>query len=389
MSLWEDLTNYMTENPLDTIEGLAGLYSLFDSSQRAADADKDFSEYTAEQIARDNQIYSLFAEGGETVRNNMKRLLEEYGSFGQITPELIDTFTERFATARAEQDASNKSTIEGMEQVDKDRYIDLEDAFREYVATAFGRAGEEVYAADAAAIADSKGGMDYAQMTDEIAQTFYDIRSRNSQRTMDETYARAVANLPAGMENSTLAVQMQRSMADMAKQQADADLLASINDAQTYIGGLQTTASNEQNITNADRNMARTLLADKYGISETQLNQLLSGGKYGAGMATDLNNIGMNAITELGAMYGLEDDTAYSDFIRGLEAASTESGVATDYISKIVDMTLAPYEFTASGSAAINTSGTMNALSTSASNASKLADANAAGFGDWLSDINV
>ena len=97
----------------------------------------------------------------------------------------------------------------------------------------------------------------YAQLQDQIAMSFQNLRNQNTERALNRQYSKALANIPEGMENSTLRIQMERASQDAAREAYNNDMLAAVGDAQQYIAGLQQAASNQQNMTNAERNMAR------------------------------------------------------------------------------------------------------------------------------------
>ena len=63
-----------TDNPLDTIQGLMSIYGIFNGVSNANDAAGSLEGLTEDQIARQNQIAALYAEGGDVLREPSKPL---------------------------------------------------------------------------------------------------------------------------------------------------------------------------------------------------------------------------------------------------------------------------------------------------------------------------
>ena len=179
-------------------------------------------------------------------------------------------------------------------------------------------------------------------------------------------------------------------MADLASAQESENILAAIGDAQNYIAGLQSAASNEQNLTNAERNMQRNLRADVLNNAAAQANIELTGGAYGQDFASNINSLRPTAIGELGALQGLRNNTAITDFMTGLNATSAENTLANSYIGQVGGLVTSPYSFTADGTANfVNTSGTLSALSGLSSDYARIASSNMAGAGDFVRSLKV
>jgi len=374
----------------DTIQGLMSIYGIYDSITNANAAAGSLEGLTQDQIDRQNQISALYTEGGDVLRENIKNLLAEYGSFGQVTPDVVDAFTEYFANQRAAEEASNKLTVDQMTAEDKARLTGFEDAYRDYMQGIIGGSETDVYTADRYGKSTAPNTLDFAQLQDDLTMKFYGLRKQMSDRALAVQQSKVTASLPAGLENSTLAVQAARSMADLASEQESQNLMSAIGDAQNYIAGLQTAASNQQNMTNAERNMQRNLLADVLNNAATEANIELTGGAYGQDFASNINAQRGVAIGELGALQGMRNNTAISDYLTGLNATSAQNTLANDYLTQVGQISTSPYTYAAGGMAnTINPGASLSALTSLTNQYAKTASSNMAGAGDWLSSLKV
>jgi len=386
---WSDIWDGLTDNPLNTIEGILRVRGAIQSND-AADAASDASaELTAAEIDRNNEIAALFAEGADVMDNNIRRLLDEYGSFGQITPSTVDTFKEYFADQRAMEERANVNQVNDMTEVDEIRLKGYESAFREYADQRLGGAEDTVYGRDAIGKMNAPDTLDFAQLQDSLTTKFWGLRSQNTERALGEQYARVSARIPEGMENSTLRVQMERQFADLSAQRYNEDMLAAVGDAQSYIAGLQGAASNQQNMTNAERNMERNLVTDTMNYATQGLNNTINSGTYGQGYANEINSQRGRAIDELSAQQGMRNNTALSDFYNGLSTVSAENKAANSYLGQVQQLSTAPYTYAGQGQNSIDNSNAFEALSNASSSANALAGSNAASAGKWYNDFKM
>lgn len=384
-----DIFDFLGSNN-DTIQGLMSIYGIYDSVTNADKAAGSLEGLTQDQIDRANQISALYAEGGDVLRTNIENLLEEYGSFGQVTPDVVDAFTEYFAEQRASEETGNEATVDSMTAEDKARLMGFEDAYRGYMQGIIGGSEADVYGADRYGKATAPNTLDFARLQDDLTGKFYGLRKQMSDRAIAVQQSKVTASMPAGLENSTLAVQAARSMADLASEQEGKNLMAAIGDAQNYIAGLQTSASNQQNMTNAERNMQRNLLADVLNNSSTEANIMLTGGAYGQDYASNINAQRGSAIGELSALQGMRNNTAISDYLTGLNATSAANTLANDYLTQVGQISTSPYTYAAGGMAnTTNPGATLSALENLSSSYAKIASSNMSGAGDWLSSLKV
>lgn len=384
-----DIFDFLGSNN-DTIQGLMSIYGIYDSVTNADKAAGSLEGLTQDQIDRANQISALYAEGGDVLRTNIENLLEEYGSFGQVTPDVVDAFTEYFAEQRASEETGNETTVDSMTAEDKARLMGFEDAYRGYMQDIIGGSEADVYGADRYGKATAPNTLDFARLQDDLTGKFYGLRKQMSDRAIAVQQSKVTASMPAGLENSTLAVQAARSMADLASEQEGKNLMAAIGDAQNYISGLQTSASNQQNMTNAERNMQRNLLADVLNNSSTEANIMLTGSAYGQDFASNLNAQRGSAIGELSALQGMRNNTAISDYLTGLNATSAANTVANDYLTQVGQISTSPYTYAAGGMAnTTNPGATLSALTSLTNQYAKIASSNMGGAGDWLSSLKV
>ena len=228
--------------------------------------------------------------------------------------------------------------------------------------------------------------LQFAQMQDQIAMQFQNLRNQNTNRALDKQYSKALANIPQGMENSTLRVQMERASADAAREAYNNDMLAAVGDAQQYIAGLQGAASNQQNMTNAERNMQRNLVTDRLNYGTTTLNNSLRGGQYGQDYYGNEKAMRGRNIDEVGALQNMRNNSALSDYTNSLSLAGAENSLANDFINQTLDLSTAPSTYSASGQAGISNSNSISALGTMAANQQTLASQASKGLGGWWSN---
>lgn len=228
--------------------------------------------------------------------------------------------------------------------------------------------------------------LQFAQMQDQIAMQFQNLRNQNTERALNRQYSKALANIPPGMENSTLRVQMERASQDAAREAYNNDMLAAVGDAQQYIAGLQQAASNQQNMTNAERNMARNLITDKLNYGTQTLRNDLAAGQYGQDLYGNEKAMRGRNIDEVNALQGMRNNTALMDYTNALNLAGAENSLANDFINQTLDLSTAPYSYSADGQARISNSGSVSALGTMAANQQTLANSASKGLGGWWSN---
>ena len=163
-------------------------------------------------------------------------------------------------------------------------------------------------------------------------------------------------------------------------------MLAAVGDAQQYIAGLQGAASNQQNMTNAERNMQRNLVTDRLNYGTTTLNNSLRGGQYGQDYYGNEKAMRGRNIDEVGALQNMRNNSALSDYTNSLSLAGAENSLANDFINQTLDLSTAPSTYSASGQAGISNSNSISALGTMAANQQTLASQASKGLGGWWSN---
>ena len=387
MSVLGDIWDAATDNPLDTIEGILKIRGAIQGNKASEAAADDLSDLTASEIDRNNEVAALYSEGSTVMQDNLQRLLDEYGSFGQITPEIVDTLTKYFADERSKEESANIAEVDNMTEIDEIRLKGYEGAFREYANDKIAGSEDKVYGRDAIGRDNAPDSMDFARLQDSLTNKFWQMRSQNTARSLDNQYSRINARIPEGMENSTLAVQMERQFADLSSVKANEDMLAAVGDAQNYIAGLQTAASNQQNMTNAERNMERNLLDDIMNRTTQGLTNEINSGQYGQNFSSNINSLRGKAASEASAIDGMRNNTAMQDYYNGLSGVSAENKLANSYLSQVQGLSTAPYTYAAGGMNTVDTSNALESLSTSATNAAALASGNTASAGRWYNDF--
>ena len=368
--------------------GVLNLGSTIRSSNKADSLSSTSEGLINQEIGRNNEISNLYGQGGSALSGAIDSTLAEYGDFGQINPSTIDAFTKFTAVNRANEEAGNKGEVDDLTAYDIARLNGMEDMFREYADVRMDEADDEIYYRDRAARMNAPKTTDFVQMQGDLTQRFMDMRKGNTQRALDNQYAKALANIPEGMENSTLRVQMERASADLSAEKYNEDMLAAVTDAQNYIAGLQGAASNQQNMTNAERNMARSLTTDALNYGSTSLSNSLKSGQYGQDYYTNENAMTGRNISELSAQQGMRNNTAIMDYTSALNLAGAENTLANDALNQKINQASAPYSFMAQGQAGLSNSNSINTLATMAANQQTLANQGATGLGQWWNDAS-
>lgn len=371
---------------IDLAIGAATAGSAIRASNEASRLNDLTEAQVMADINRNQEIADLYAEGSSVMSNNLQRLLAEYGDFGQITPSTINDFSNFVSTNRAAEEAANRAEVDDLTAYDRARLQGMEDMFREFADVKLREGQDEVYFQDQKAKLTAPDTLKYAQLQDQLAMKFQNLRNQNTERALNRQYSKALANIPPGMENSTLRVQMERASQDAAREAYNNDMLAAVGDAQQYIAGLQQAASNQQNMTNAERNMARNLVTDTLNYGTQTLRNDLAGGQYGQDYYGNENAMRGRNIDEVNALQGMRNNTALMDYTNALNLAGAENSLANDFINQTLDLSTAPYSYSADGQARISNSGSVSALGTMAANQQTLANSASKGLGGWWSN---
>ena len=371
---------------IDLAIGAATAGSAIRASNEASRLNDLTEAQVMADINRNQEVADLYAEGSSVMSNNLQRLLAEYGDFGQITPSTINDFANFVSSNRAAEEAANRREVDNLTAYDRARLRGMEDMFREFADVKLREGRDEVYYQDEKARLTAPDTLKYAQLQDQIAMQFQNLRNQNTERALNRQYSKALANIPPGMENSTLRVQMERASQDAAREAYNNDMLAAVGDAQQYIAGLQQAASNQQNMTNAERNMARNLVADTLNYGTQTLRNDLAAGQYGQDYYGNEKAMRGRNIDEVNALQGMRNNTALMDYTNALNLAGAENSLANDFINQTLDLSTAPYSYSADGQARISNSGSVSALGTMAANQQTLANSASKGLGGWWSN---
>lgn len=466
----------------NVVEGGLNLVSAFQSNRAARQARDTQNELIDAELDRVRYVQNQYAEGGDKLAATLQLLLDNYGQFGQVSPDYVSEMSRYFADNRAEEQAGRRATIDDMTAADLDRLRQLERGgrlsaqrevagrvdpnrflaearipayanpnrelgeariegyeapFRSFAARVLAATGGDVETADAAARAAAPDTLDFAALQDELTARFASLRGENTRRALRNQYAKAMTSVPPGMGNSTLRVQLERSMADLSAERANQDLLAAVGDAQKYIQGLQAAATNQQGMELKERDFVRMLGNDAVTRSGQTLDTILAGGEYGMNLGEAINEAGWRggtygmeladlinrsgweggrfgidvgeainragwtggqygitraseenalrgrAIDEMGAFESLPSDTAYRDYLRGLEFVGVENELAAGFLDQMAAITKAPYSFRATGATNATYGTALDGATRAYNSAQQLASSNMAGLGDW------
>jgi len=366
-----------------------------------------------------------YTEGGDAMMENLQTLSEEFGTFGQISPDIYDEFAEYLSTQRANEESSNatsvseaitqyKTDVKDLSDEDLLELDRLEKNFRDMsdadltelygdtvnrdITTAASAPNVDDYLAalelrDDDALGSAPDIMQKAQQTDQIASKFFQLRQANSDKAINEQYEQARVDLPDGMRNSTMAVQLEKARMNLAAEKANENLLAAFDDAYAYMNNVtgsteaqQGLGMNERNMSrniysdgaNAtttnqslgmnERNMTRNLRGDAVSENSTMVSNALSGGNYGQskfslqkgldGVNLSYTNTLNNApISDINNLQGMRNNTAMTDMNNALTSVANRSDVAQGYMNNTMDLYSKPYSYTAGGYNSTNSSG--------------------------------
>ena len=317
-----------------------------------------------ETMRQNARLEAIYDEGSMSLGNTLMNTLNAYGDFGALSPDRFNDFYDFVATNRAGEEAGNLSRVD-----------DFYDSMMSTVGGMDQSDFNTIYQMDQYGKEAAPGTLDYSPLADSLAVKFAGLRSQNTNREIAQAYGKALANIPAGMENSTLRVQMERSLADLAAQRRNEDLLASIDDAFNYIGSLQTASSNQQNMDLAERKMQQSLLSDAFSRRNQNMDYYLT--SKGAGI--DYNN----------ALDAMRNNTAVTDYNTAISLTGAENTLRNSGITQNTALATAPYDYAAQGISAVSTNlaNANNAVSNLASTYGNIASGASKAFGYSLDSL--
>ena len=320
--------------------GMAALTGLnmIKSNERANTASNEQSALTAAEIARNERIMSLYDTGSREMRAAIEAAYSQFGGFDQISSAGFNSMRGMFSNARELEELVNASEVVDRSTGYQNTIINDESRFRGNASSRYNQGRSE---------------------QDEMIGRFADLRNQNTDRAVAEARARASAKIPEGLENSTYAIQMERSLTDMEAQAYNQNLIDAMSDAQTYIKG------------NLDYSTTRSA-AD------------IEGGRYGMEFADNKIGTYRGAIDDTKNLQGMRNNTYLKDYETGLGTMNKTSAVFRDYAASKGTEAAGTYKFAADGT---NLAGFGTAL-TSANNASTRMATSAenagSAFGTWL-----
>lgn len=441
-----NLTNILPSDLGDVVE----LWSTIEAVKNGTKTQKQLDEaWAASSEATKASLEMMlssqedFTEGGDAMMENLKMLTDEFGTFGQISPDIFDEFAEYLSKQRASEESSNADLVsEAITQYKKDvkdlsdedllELDKLEKNFRDMsdkdlnqlygntvnrdINAAAGAPNVDDYLSalelrDEAALGAAPDIMEKSRQTDEIASKFFQLRQANSDAAIQEQYEQARVDLPDGMKNSTMAVQLEKARMNLAAEKANENLLAAFDDAYAYMNNVSGSTAAQQNLGMNERNMSRNIYGDSIGATTSNqalgmnernmtrnlrgdavnensvmFTNALAGGNYGQGKfsrqkgldgmnLTYANTLNNAPIGDINNLRGMRNNTALTDMNNALTAVSNRADVAQGYMNNTMDLYSKPYSYTAGGYNATNTAakGTIGGLSNNVSYAANAA----------------
>ena len=441
-----NLKNVLPSDMGDVVELWSTIQAVQNGNKTQAQLDEAWaasSEATKASLEMMLSSQEDYSEGGDAMMENLKTLTDEFGTFGQISPDIFEEFAEYLSTQRSNEESSNASLVsEAITQYKKDvkdlsdedllELDKLEKNFRDMsdedlthlygntvnrdINSAAGAPNVDDYLSalelrDEEALGAAPDIMEKSRQTDEVASKFFQLRQANSDKAINEQYEQARVDLPDGMRNSTMAVQLEKARMNLAAEKANENLLAAFDDAYAYMNNVTGSTEAQQNLGMNERNMSRNIYGDSIGATTSNqalgmnernmtrnlrgdavnensvmFTNALAGGNYGQGKfslqkgldgmnLTYANTLNNAPIGDINSLRSMRNNTAMTDMNNALTAVSNRADVAQGYINNTMDIYSKPYSYTAGGYNETNTAGkgTIGGLSSNVSYAANAA----------------
>ena len=126
---WTDILGDLG-NVIDVGLGVANLGSAIRSGREASRLNDLTEAQVMADINRNQEVADLYAEGSSVMSDNLNRLLKLYGDFGQVTPAVVNQFTDFVSKNRAAEEAANRREVDNLTAYDRARLRGMEDMFR-------------------------------------------------------------------------------------------------------------------------------------------------------------------------------------------------------------------------------------------------------------------
>ena len=334
------------------------------ADRRARDTLALQQEGIDESMRVNARLEDFYDGGASALGATLDNTLNAFGDFGAITPDRFNDFYDFIATNRSAEELGNQEVVGDYynEMMGNVGFMDMMDT-------------NSIYNSDMIGSQSAPQTLDFAPLADDLAQKFLGAKTQNTDREIARAYGRALANIPAGMENSTMRVQMERSLADLAAQRRNEDVLSSIDDAFKYIGGLQTAGSTQQNMTNTERKMQADLLERTFGRRADNFNYY-----------TTARNA---PIEYTNNMRGMRNNTAVTDYNTALTMTGTENELRNSALSQNSSLATAPFDYAATGAQTVgnNLANVNSGVADLAGTYGDIAKGAAGGFGYSLDSL--
>lgn len=326
------------------------------AANRAARAQQALTEA---EIARNERLMEIYQEGSDEMRQVIEDLYASFNGRDVISPERQDFFENRFSLARQIEELQNNNKINAEEARDL-----------EFL---FGTLSERRNDVDQFMPDEAASTYDMSPSVDRLAQKFINARMGNAERAINAQYAKGLANIPEGLENSTLRVQLEKGAADLRAKALNDAMIAGVSDAMNYASGVQELSKGEQN-----------MALDYANSYVDNIDQL---GRFGLAEYGMYNDTRTRAIQDLANIQNLRNDTEFQDFLRGLDGLSKEAGLYNSYASDMASLAAKPYDFQATGAQNANFGTALNSYSGLLTNYANQAQSSFQSFGTYLDRI--
>jgi len=344
-------------------------------------------EGNAAALAMMMESKDLASEGSEVQASALSTMLENYGAFGQISPEILAEFETYLATAKSDEKSNNnalvaealaayKSGTADMSEADIERLNTLETTYRNLGGKDLENTFSSILGRDETSQANAPELLDMANQHNMVARNFYEMRNNISDRAISEQYEAANVDLPEGMRDSTMGVQLQKARMDLANRARQENLLQAFSDADSYMQSVGNSTTTNQQLGMNERNMGRNLRSDAVNENSVGFTNAMTGGQYGQSYfgvekgldglnleyLNTLKNLGITDVNNINSMYS---SSALDNRNNAMTLMANTADTAQGYMTNTMNIMAQPYTYAAGGynNASNAGTGTLNNLS--------------------------
>lgn len=348
----------------------ASVYSSLKSGSAASKAAAQNAKLTDAQIANLERAQGIYTQGGQDLRSALGGFIDTYGDAGFFNPQQIDDMAALL---------SNEKDLERW---------DVQQKMGDILSQSSGAINKDLMktAHMAGLIApstmrgirnvDMNVGANMAGSDRDISSLAGDYLA-NFDRETDDAANQMLADLEAdgirnGTELSTSQIEARKAAGDMIADRRSSDVTRALEAAIGTLGGRQGLAAGEQGMRLSEMGGNLNMAEFERAIADMGFNQNLASLQATQGLESNAANKywanRQNAMGEIAGIESLLPSDLMNSYTGAMGLQGTLGGLRGQGISELTNMTLAPYQFEASG----------------ANDIGKLAAYGAAGAGDMF-----